>query len=318
MSRYVMKSVVISALAGVMLTGCMTEQEPPRFTAAQLKNEQPQLIQAPSKTTAYKLTYGSDPGLASAFNQYIKTGKAPNISSDGFIKIAYNAGQQPVVQATPFQVTVISLEPGEKFTNITSGDPNRWTYSAAISGSGASLQQNILVKPAPADSASLNMATNMVITTDKRIYTLKLVCSPNTPSAKMVSFWYPEEMVNAVNNAAIKKADDDTVVSTTNIDLKNVNFNYSLSSGGLLTPHPSWMPLRVFDDGKHTYIQFPENMSNRDMPALFIVNGDNKELVNYRSKAPYFVVDKLFRKAILVLGVGHDQKQVTITNNADA
>lgn len=316
MKRFVMKSVVTSVLASVALTGCMTEQAPPTFTSAQLKNEQPQLIQAPSKTMAYKLTYGSDPGLASAFNQYVKTGKAPNISSDGFIKIAYNAGQQPVIQATPFQVTVISLEPGEKFTNITSGDPNRWTYSAAVSGAGANAQQNILVKPKPSDTASLNMATNMVITTDKRIYTIRLVCAPNTSSAKIVSFWYPEEMVDAVNNAALKKAEDNTVVSSTNINLKNVNFNYNVSSGGLLTPNPSWMPQRVFDDGTHTYIQFPEGMTSRDMPALFIVNGDNKELVNYRSKPPYFVVDKLFKKAILVLGVGHDQKQVTLTNQA--
>ena len=42
----------------------------------------------------------------------------------------------------------------------------------------------------------------------------------------------------------------------------------------------------------------------------------DKELVNYRSKAPYFVVDKLFKQAILELGVGSQQQQVTLTNNA--
>ena len=315
MNRFMIKSAVSSVLASVVLTGCMTEA-PPTFTSAQLKNEKPQLIQAPSKSTAYKLTYGSDPGLSSAFNQYIKTGKAPNINSDGFVKIAYSAGQQPIINTTPFQITVLSLQPGEKFTNIQSGDPNRWTYSAALSGTGANVQQNVLIKPSPADKASENMATNMIITTDKRLYNIRLVCSPDAKNTRSVSFWYPEEMVDAVNNAAIKKADDSTVASGTNINLNAVNFNYKISSGGLLTPSPSWMPLRVFDDGTHTYIQFPEGMSSRDMPALFIVNGSNKELVNYRSKAPYFVVDKLFKEATLVLGVGRDQKQVTLTNNA--
>lgn len=316
MNHFVVKSMLTSFLMSLGLIGCVTKQALPTFTAAQLKNEQPQLIQAPAKTAHYTLSYGSDPGLSSAFNQYIKTGNAPNISSDGFVKIAYGADQQPIINTMPFQVTVVSLEPGEKFTNVTSGDPSRWTYSAAISGSGANIQQNILIKPSPADPSSLNMATNMIITTDKRLYNIRLVCSPNVKNTRAVSFWYPEEMVDTVNNATLKKYEDNTEVSTTNINLKNVNFNYTVSSGGFLTPNPSWMPLRVFDDGTHTYIQFPEGMSNRDMPALFIVNGSNKELVNYRSKPPYFVVDKLFKKAVLVLGVGRDQKQVTMTNDA--
>lgn len=309
------KRVICSVLASLLLSGCDTIQAPPTFTAAQLKNDKPKFLQAASATSAYRLTYGSDPALASAFNQYIKTGKAPNINSDGFVKIAYNAGQQPIINTTPFQITVVSLEAGEKFTNITTGDPSRWTYSAAISGAGANVQQNVLIKPSPADESSLNMATNMVITTDKRLYNIRLVCAPNAKNTRQVSFWYPEEMVDAVNKAAINKAED-SVVSASSINLNNVNFNYKISSGGLFTPNPSWMPLRVFDDGKHTYIQFPESMTNRDMPALFIVNGSNKELVNYRSKAPYFVVDKLFKQATLVLGIGSSQQQVTLTNNA--
>lgn len=315
MTCFMSKSIVGSVLMSFVLTGCMTEA-PLTFSPAQLKNEQPQLIQAPSKTTSYQLTYGSDPGLSRAFNQYIKTGSAPNINSDGFVKIAYSAGQQPIINTTPFQITVLSLEPGEKFTNIQSGDPSRWTYSAALSGTGTKTQQNILIKPSPSDKESLHMATNMIITTDKRLYNIRLVCSPDAKNTRSVSFWYPEDMIDTVNTASLKKAEDSSVVSSTTINLNQVNFNYKISSGSLLTPNPSWMPLRVFDDGTHTYIQFPESMSSRDMPALFIVNGSNKELVNYRSKAPYFVVDKLFKQAVLVLGVGGDQKQVTLTNNA--
>jgi P-type conjugative transfer protein TrbG len=204
---------------------------------------------------------------------------------------------------------VISLEPGERFTNISSGDPNRWSYSLAVSGSGASLQQNVLVKPSLPD-----IGTNMVITTDKRIYNLKLISSMNAQSTINVSFWYPHDMVQAVNGASIKQVDAARVASVPDVNLNNLNFNYTISCGWFCRG-PGWVPLRVFDDGTHTYIQFPAGISNRDMPALFVLARGAKELVNYRSKPPYFVVDKIFRQAVLIIGVGRCQTSVTIINH---
>jgi type IV secretory pathway VirB9-like protein len=99
------------------------------------------------------------------------------------------------------------------------------------------------------------------------------------------------------------------------VNLNNLNFNYSIASDGFFRSFPSWKPTRVFDDGSHTYIQFSASMSNKDMPVLFVLNGSNQELVNYRSKAPYFVVDKIFKQAVLVMGVGRSQRKVFITNN---
>jgi type IV secretion system protein VirB9 len=62
-------------------------------------------------------------------------------------------------------------------------------------------------------------------------------------------------------------------------------------------------------------MQFPEGVANRDLPVLFVLENREKELVNFRFKSPYFVVDKLFKKAVLVIGVGSTKKSVTITNN---
>lgn len=303
-----MRRVLISSIIATLISGCATQQ-PQSFAQAQQVIHRPLLIQVPEHRTNFRLMYGNDPSLERAFNQYAKTGRAPNIITDGFVKFAYNAGQQPIVKTTPFQETVISLEPGERFTNISSGDPNRWSYSVAVSGSGAKQQQNILVKPSLPD-----ISTNMVITTDRRIYNLRLVSSMNARSTKNVSFWYPDEMVNAVNEASIKQVDDGRVASVPDVSLNNLNFNYSMSCG-FFCHLPNWAPIRIFDDGTHTYIQFPESISNRDMPALFVSDRNTKELVNYRSKPPYFVVDKIFKQAVLIMGVGHSQTSVTITNN---
>lgn len=305
--RVLMSGLIFATLS--TLLGCATEQFPDQsFVQAKPVIQRPSLIQVPSARANYHLIYGNDPALARAFNRYAATGKAPNIITDGFVKFAYNAGQQPIVKATPFQETVISLEPGERFTNITSGDPNRWSYSVAVSGSGASQQQNVLVKP-----SLPNISTNMVITTDRRIYNLRLVSSMNAQTTRNVSFWYPDEMVDAVNDATLKQFDG-TVASVPDVSLNNLNFDYSISSG-FFCRTPAWRPTRVFDDGTHTYIQFGAKMTNRDMPALFVLDGNTQELVNYRSKLPYFVVDKIFKQAVLVMGVGHSQTKVTITNN---
>ena len=61
--------------------------------------------------------------------------------------------------------------------------------------------------------------------------------------------------------------------------------------------------MKVFDDGRKTFIQFPEEMLSREAPVLFVIGeGGNVQLVNYRVKDDYYIVDRLFRKAELRAG----------------
>lgn len=301
-----MKRLLACSLV-TLISGCATEHPPHSLSLAREVIEKPRIIQAPQNN--FELRYGQDVSLESAFNQYTKTGKAADIITDGFVKFAYNNGQQPIIKTTPFQETVISLEPGEKFTNISSGDPNRWSYSVAVSGSDGKLQQNVLIKPSLPD-----IGTNMVITTNKRIYNVRLLSSMNDRFTKSVSFWYPNDMVTAMNDVAIKAVDAKPVGNIALDSLHNLNFNYTYSCGRFCET-PSWAPTRVFDDGLHTYIQLPKKTASRDMPALFILDNKVKELVNYRSHPPYLVVDNIFKEAILILGVGRAQKKLTLTNH---
>ncbi len=291
----------------LVLQGCAKNVTDTPYVNAREELQQPQMVTVDTREANFNLLYGNDLALESAFKQYTKTGKAPNIITDGFVRFAYNSGQMPIVKTVPFQETVISLEPGEKFTNISSGDPSRWSYAMAISGMGATQQQNILVKPTAPD-----LSTNMVVTTDRRIYNLRLLSgSENSLPTRAISFWYPDEMVAALNHQ-IENDENSKEKLVSHVDLSKVNFNYEIKSNGFNNRY-SWQPIRVFDDGTHTYIQFQTNIRTEDMPALFIKTSSGEELVNYRAKAPYFVVDRIFSTAVLVKGVGRKAEVVTLT-----
>lgn len=62
-------------------------------------------------------------------------------------------------------------------------------------------------------------------------------------------------------------------------------------------------PLRAFDDSEKVYIQFPAGIAQGELPPLFVIGaqGDG-QLVNYRFRAPYYIVGRLFGAAELRLG----------------
>lgn len=300
--------MIIKIITGVMLlvllSGCASTPQPAPIFIPAKKTEFPlQITTSPDKMN-YHFTYGADPALEHAFEHYLKSGKAPNIVRKGFVNFAYVADQQPVISTIPLQETVLSLEPGEKFENISTGDPSRWSYSVATSGQGSHLQQNILIKP-----SAPGISTNMVITTNKRIYNVRLVsgANPDSKSMRSVRFWYPKEIQTEVSNPVSQPGES--------IALNHLNFNYHLKNETGFSL-PSWAPTRIFDDGNHTYIQFPRTIASTDMPILFVL-GDHKtnELVNYRYQAPYFIVDKLFKQAVLVLGTGRNQVRLMISHD---
>ena len=76
-------------------------------------------------------------------------------------------------------------------------------------------------------------------------------------------------------------------------------------------------PERVLDDGQHTYIFYPNDGRFREVPTLMIDSNGKTELVNFRVDGNRYVVDRLFDKGVLLLGVGKKQKKVTITRSQD-
>jgi P-type conjugative transfer protein TrbG len=222
-------------------------------------------------------------------------------SADAFLNAIqyydYAPGVVYTAVTSPGFVTVIALAPGEKLITAAAGDTTRWVVQTVESGAGTSAQTLLLVKPRkPA------LQTNLVITTDQRIYTLDLTSTDQPTYHTMIAWNYPfGDVVMIRNEVADRQAQVQATIAS-GLDLYKANFNYLILRQKHSDP-PPWCPLRAFDDGQKTYIQFPPKVTVTDAPPLFVLGrkGD-AQLVNYRVKGDWYIVDRLFDKAELRLG----------------
>lgn len=216
---------------------------------------------------------------------------------------AFQEGQLYRLYAAPEQVTDIALQAGEALVSVAAGDTVRWIVGDTTSGSGANRRTHILVKP-----SAPGLKTNLVISTDRRVYHLALESTERTAMAAL-SWNYPQDELMAIERAAADAEAQRPIAE--GLALEQLNFNYRISGDD-----PAWRPLRAFDDGRQTFIAFPASISVGEAPPLF-VTGTNGEaqLVNYRMRGDYYVVDRLFDAAELRLGE-KNQDIVRITRGA--
>ncbi|WCM99609.1 P-type conjugative transfer protein TrbG [Acidovorax sp. GBBC 1281] len=202
----------------------------------------------------------------------------------------YTDGALYQVYASPGRVTVVSLQPGEELVTVAAGDTVRWIVGDTSSGTGADLRVSVLVKPTRS-----NLKTNLVITTSRRTYLIELTSTEKAWMAS-VSWDYPKDRMLALQRHA-QAASAATPVDA-GLSLEKIRFRYAISGS-----EPSWKPLRAFDDGEKVYIQFPGGIAQGELPPLFVIGaqGDG-QLVNYRFRSPYYIVDRLFGAAELRLG----------------
>ncbi|TBU94614.1 P-type conjugative transfer protein TrbG [Phytopseudomonas dryadis] len=204
----------------------------------------------------------------------------------------YTDGALYQVYAAPGRVTVISLQPGEELVTVAAGDTVRWIVGDTSSGSGDELRINVLVKPIRS-----GLKTNLVITTSRRTYLLELTSTERAWMAS-VSWDYPRDRMLALQRQA--QAAQATAPVESGLSLERIRFRFRYAISG---SNPPWKPLRAFDDGEKVYIQFPAGIAQGELPPLFVIGaqGDG-QLVNYRFRSPYYIVDRLFGAAELRLG----------------
>jgi type IV secretion system protein VirB9 len=252
-----------------------------------------------------------DPELAAAVRQFQETGKAPVVRKPGFVVFPYGE-RQPILYCKPLRVCDIQLEAGEGVLNIALGDSERWIASKMESGPDDGRRAHVVVKPTEFD-----LSTNLVITTDRRVYHLGLISSQEETGGyfRSVRFYYPQDAVQRWTDAAAaaregsRKEREREVARLPLVSPEGLNFGYRITGDRV-----PWRPVQAFDDGTRVFIQMPGAMSATEAPALFVLGaGQDQALVNYRLRGRYFVVDKLFTEAVLVLGVGGKQQRVTVS-----
>lgn len=229
---------------------------------------------------------------------------------DGFLnaiqQYPWTDGALYQVYTAPGQVTDIALQEGEQLVGpgpVAAGDTVRWIIGDTVSGTGAGQRVHILVKPTRPD-----LATNLVINTDRRTYHVELRATTATYMAS-VSWTYPHDALIALQarNAAAAAA----APVATGVDVSALNFRYRIEGD-----RAPWKPLRAFDDGRQVFVEFPAGISQGEMPPLFVTGAaGDAELVNYRVQGRYMVVDRLFAAAELRLGDKRSEQRVRIVRD---
>lgn len=229
------------------------------------------------------------------FLNEISTGKAVIVSGIKEAKknvqteFIYNENSMYTIYARMNYASLVYMEPGENITSVKGGDTDRWEITNFQTGSKDGLRDAILIKP-----ISLELKTNLIISTNKRTYIL------NVHSAKelfnpVVKWIYPQEI-------KIKKAEkENKEEKMTLTDPTELNYEYSVS-----TKKYDFVPSTIFDDGAKTFLIMKEKL--QELPSFYIREGKELLLVNYRVKGNYLIVDRTFQEGVLRIG----KKQVII------
>lgn len=210
----------------------------------------------------------------------------------------YHQDQVFEVYTQVLRTTDIYLEPGEiPMNEPVVSDSDRWVIGAGVSRENGLDVQHIYVKPKAA-----GLESSMIINTDKRVYHLVLR-SYNTVYMPMVKWNYVDDSLPRIyiNDPASAISIQSEIEY---VDPRYLSFDYKMSFS-ILGKKPVWLPERIYDDGKKTYIVFDEQILQRELPAIF----ENKEdIVNYRVKENLLIIDKL----IEIISIRYQGKRITV------
>ncbi len=311
-------------LATTALAGCATTQKPPEISydsaapAVQTVDppapvtvvELPRPLPLPGQMKPVETTRSApEPADPTARDNQANAAARIQPVRNGFINsmqvYPFTQGALYQVYTAVGQITDIALQPGEQLVGsgpVAAGDTVRWIIGDTESGSGATKQIHILVKPTRTE-----LMTNLVINTNLRTYYMELRSTERTYMAS-VSWQYPQDQLIALRRQNAEAQATQPVA--TGVDISRVNFRYEIDGD-----RAPWRPLRAFDDGRQVFIEFPRGIGQGEMPPLFVVgpDGNTSELVNYRVRGNHMIVDRLFAAAELRFGSDKNQKRVRIT-----
>lgn len=291
------------------LIGVLEDQSSPKIVASAQGALEPAPSEVPKDWSVVKdvpLPETAKEAL-NASQPWMTEKQAPAPGKDGRVLYTFGAGL-PTVVCAPLRVCVLELQAGEKVNGEPQiGDSVRWTIAPATAGKPDQPTSMIVIKPKQA-----GLDTNLLVTTDRRAYYVRLISKPEEYLAR-VAFSYPEDQaaqwsVHLVRQDQRSKASEDAKHVEPVETMENLYFDYRVLGGDDYI-----RPTRVVDDGKNTFIQMPTGTAVREAPVLVVIGPEGKpEMVNYRVKGDMYIVDRLFERGALLLGVGKKQRRTEI------
>lgn len=289
------------------------------------------VLRAGSLTTSHPAGIATAPAVSTA-----ATPLAEPTETNGVIELPFGRSE-PVVRCTVLRVCVIELEPGEALADEPlSGDQERWIITRARNGRGGA-NALVVVKPKACD-----IATNLVLSTDRRIYTIDLEsppCRPRDTNPKLaftrrIRFTYPDDSgaaYSVANNArltiSMSTGADNPVTPAPDSPPTRVspNRDYEVVRErrgpfglmGVKAVDFPWMPTAVEDDGAHVYITLPPTAKQHAAPVLYALEDDgSRTMLNFTLQDSVIVTDRTFRRGLFVIMNGGQEQTLTFENRA--
>jgi type IV secretion system protein VirB9 len=186
--------------------------------------------------------------------------------------------------------------PGESQTT-TNG--KHWDVREGASGLGETLRSHIFIAAREA-----GLSTGVIVTTTKRTYLLDLK-SVRTSPIRVVRWTYPHEAT-----VPPLKAKEPGLLPDPQ-EPRQYHVGYTLEGG-----KPDWRPRQIVDDGKKTYILYPEVTLFETVPMLRLIGPNGPQLVNARHFLNVVIIDQLVARGELRVGTGAHAETVTMTRGA--
>jgi len=269
--------------------------------AAELEAAQPQL--PPTRETQER----------EAFEELVTTGEAPVLARPTARVFPFGE-TVPELVCAPERACDLELEAGEVVDGVALGATDRWEVTQFFEGQGEGLIPHILLKP-----AGFDLATNLVVVTNRRTYHVELasIAEEGKEGAfhHHVSFWYPQSWAQRLRTeeeareAPFVPAETDG--EEPRLDPAGLSFAYRVHAPRRKRRRLPWRPRAVFDDGERVFIHLPPEA--RPLPAVVGVDsGGEPYPLNEQFRDGAFVIPSLAPEIELVSGSGKRRRSLTI------
>jgi type IV secretion system protein VirB9 len=301
--------------------GCAQTPKAPRLGPEDFPNATPPPSRAPSASVpsnpGVELVDLHSPEIRAAMKEFVQSGRAPLIRHRDrrFIRFPYGHSD-PLLYCKPLRVCDLELQAGEQVLDVALGDTEMWHAQKMESGPAGLRSPHVIFKP-----VQDGVSTNAIVTTDRRVYHLGLIArvdetGDNSQSyVRHASFYYPNDTVTEWKSAEERRRDQALAAQAAQAAANEPVIPRDLHRGYEITGDMvPWRPEEVFDDGTRVYIKMPDAMHVTEAPALWVIDEFGEQiLVNYRVREGHYIVDKLFGKARMAVGVGSRASEVYIT-----
>ncbi len=195
------------------------------------------------------------------------------------------------VYCAPYRITDIELEVGEEVLETPFlSEPEVWQVGAGVSKRKGIDVQHFFVKPSYS-----KLTTTMIIITNRRMYHI-LLKSFKSDYMAMVKWNYPTQMPYNIKSEMMSANGTSVKTVLEGVSAEFLSFDYKMKYSPFRTP--TWLPLRVYDDGRKTYIELDKRVLHMEFPAAF---DHKKNIINYRVKENIIIIDSLIEKVTLRL-----------------